>query len=306
MLEPSADVVQAIRNDAVSDLEGFSDYNAVVSFPSDVEPQILAQKPTLVCVAACYGSLQCFTYLTESRCDLTKTDALRTPLDCFAAVSGCKEVVRRALALPSERLRDGIKNALHFAAEYGQVKIVKMLLKMGVYDVNSQDQSGMTALHLAVEHNRVDVVEFLLGVSDVRVEIKDNSGCTVLHTIARRTELQDLITKFITHEKLDPCELDENNWSCLHYAANVGNEPFVAHMQDREYLFELDKDTMPLHLAAKHGFSKVLESLLHMRGCDVNESDATSVSFVFTKLLCTMPVNLEIQKLFRFCFEKRT
>ena len=215
MLEPSADVVQAIRNDAVSDLEGFSDYNAVVSFPSDVEPQILAQKPTLVCVAACYG----------------------------------------------------------------------LLLKMGVYDVNSQDQSGMTALHLAVEHNRVDVVEFLLGVSDVRVEIKDNSGCTVLHTIARRTELQDLITKFITHEKLDPCELDENNWSCLHYAANVGNEPFVAHVQDREYLFELDKDTMPLHLAAKHGFSKVLESLLHMRGCDVNESDATSVSFAFTKSL---------------------
>lgn len=293
MFDANSELVRVIRDDVPFSLQDFTDYDVVVEFPRDVRPAILAHKPTLVCVAACWGSVECFRYLTHHRSNLMKTDSLGTPLDCFAAVSGNKEVMRHTLTLPIVRPGDGVKNALHYSAEYGHANIVKMLLKRGIYDVNFRDQSGMTALHIAVEHGHKEIVDLLLKDSAVRCEIKDNHGCNILHTIARRKDLIEFANVFLSSRRLDVMDMDGNGWTCLHYAADVGNEDFVERVKDCAFDFEGEGTISPLHLAAKHGFHEILRRLLLMHTCKVSEPDEGNVSCVFTELHSTTLVNQE-------------
>lgn len=63
------------------------------------------------------------------------------------------------------------RNALHYAADYGHVEIVNMLLEAGV-DVNRQDQYGRTPIQLAATAGLVKVTRALLA-RPVNVNLKD-------------------------------------------------------------------------------------------------------------------------------------
>ena len=79
---------------------------------------------------------------------------------CLAASTGCLTIV--TFFLETEIITQYDKNlALHYAAAYGQVEIIKYLLKKGA-EVKFQDYCGFTPLHLAVFHNRLEAVAVLL------------------------------------------------------------------------------------------------------------------------------------------------
>lgn len=71
------------------------------------------------------------------------------------------------------------RTALHFAAQHGNLEIVKMLLNKGS-NPNIQDNQGMTPLHEGVGSASVELVQKILK-SRARVDMKDMNGLTALH-----------------------------------------------------------------------------------------------------------------------------
>ena len=59
------------------------------------------------------------------------------------------------------------------AAREGRADVVKTFLEQKDFDVNIQDQSGITALILAVQFGHINVVEQLLGHPDINVNMGD-------------------------------------------------------------------------------------------------------------------------------------
>ena len=65
---------------------------------------------------------------------------------------------------------------IHWAADRGDLDIVKLIAAQPSFQVNLCDDEGQTALHYACSNGHYDVVKFLLSLSDIDTSIKDNDG----------------------------------------------------------------------------------------------------------------------------------
>ena len=69
-------------------------------------------------------------------------------------------------------------HALHWAAQLGHAKVVRVLLADHRVDVNFKSHNGQTALHTAAEEGQDEVVQLLLSSDRVDVNAKDALGAT--------------------------------------------------------------------------------------------------------------------------------
>ena len=72
--------------------------------------------------------------------------------------------------------------ALHWAAYYNRIKIVKILIDAGA-DLDVRNNMGYTALHRAAYYNRIKIVRMLINAG-ANVNVQDYEGCTLLHDLA--------------------------------------------------------------------------------------------------------------------------
>lgn len=88
---------------------------------------------------------------------------------------------------PNQRKRMG-RNALHWAAGRGDLKICRLLLDCPTFtSINGADHTGQTALHLSALAGSIEVVHTILG--DARFTAanrSDGRGRTALHLAAGR------------------------------------------------------------------------------------------------------------------------
>jgi ankyrin repeat protein len=101
----------------------------------------------------------------------------------------------------SVNARDDLGNTwLHTAAAFGNINIVKLLLKHGG-DVRSQNVNGCTPLHVAVSHARVAIIKTLLNWgSDIHA--RDNYFKTVLNK-ARLSGNDELVQLLISYGSVE-------------------------------------------------------------------------------------------------------
>ncbi len=90
---------------------------------------------------------------------------------------------------PNARFTNGVV-ALMYAAGYGHVKAVEMLLNDPRVDVNLTDDKRRTALIHAVRNGNVKVVEMLLNDPRVDVNLTDSEGLTALMHAAERGNVE--------------------------------------------------------------------------------------------------------------------
>ncbi|MBU1742758.1 MAG: ankyrin repeat domain-containing protein, partial [Proteobacteria bacterium] len=79
-------------------------------------------------------------------------------------------------ALAKQRTREHNMTILIFAARYGNLKIVRMLLDRGA-DPNARDELGNTALHAAARHSTLPVVKLLVA-RGARVDVRNRTDQT--------------------------------------------------------------------------------------------------------------------------------
>lgn len=77
-------------------------------------------------------------------------------------------------------LDDKKRTPLHYAARYGQLKMMKKLVELFPELVNFQDDSLMTALHLAVREQDLEAVKFLNTLEIIDKRKKDENNNTPL------------------------------------------------------------------------------------------------------------------------------
>lgn len=112
-----------------------------------------------------------------------RNNAGNTPLiDAILAEELSEKTIKLLIDGPNINL--DIKNndalsALHFAAKYNHLNIVKLLLDAGA-NINAVNDEGDTALHLALQYHYVDIAKLLFSNSDVDIHVQNGLSLTPL------------------------------------------------------------------------------------------------------------------------------
>ena len=122
--------------------------------------------------------------------------------------------------------------ALHLAARYGQVGVLKVLLEAGSI-INSGNHDGATPLHLACQRNHADTVALLLASPAIDPRLEDINGNTPLHLCAAADHV-GCARLLLVKELKGKVRVDQLNV----------------------------KEETPLHLASKFGYPDMVELLL--------------------------------------------
>ncbi|KAH0550903.1 hypothetical protein GP486_007733 [Trichoglossum hirsutum] len=198
--------------------------------------------------------------------------------------------------------RDG-KNALHLAAENGQLDVAQFHLENGI-DIEASDYQGWTALHHAAWNGRTAIVSVLLQ-NGAAVNVKNRDGNTALHLATEdgcagvvRLILRDgadanmycnkgemalhkaawhghtQVTKLLLESDVDPNAKTESGLSALHQAAGSGHESVVKLLLDcgaDPAALDDNGETAYMHAKANHHNSTA--RLLKGKGATAPESD---------------------------------
>ena len=148
------------------------------------------------------------------------------PAIVLAARSGDAAAMKAALAAgggTEQQERMSQRTALHFAAESGNMDVVRMLLESKA-NPNAQDRTGKTPVTIAAERGKADVLKALLaagGDANARDQVK---GSPVLWASGLGTPET---VQILLDAKADPNIQDVNGMTPLMWAAGVGRPETV-------------------------------------------------------------------------------
>jgi ankyrin repeat protein len=148
---------------------------------------------------------------------------------------------------------------LHWAAMFGYLEIVKLLLEHAT-DKNRADMDGKTPLHLAVEEGNLETVKLLLQYAKDK-NPADNKDKTPLHLAVEDGNLETV--KLLLEHAKDKNPEDEDGWTPLHLAAEFGHLEIVnlllPYAKDKNP--EDKKGRTPLYFARRKGYDDIVKSI---------------------------------------------
>lgn len=189
----------------------------------------------------------------------------------FASV----EVLLAAGADLSLRFGDEDESALETAAIYGDVDVMRAIVRHGV-DVNARDSEGFTALHAAAENNQEGAIDVLIAAgADVNARGGGGKGKTPLYLASASGSLEAALA--LLRNGADVHELASYRRTALHVAAKRGHTDIVNALLDAGARLHLRTNKFsgdtPLDLAAKRGHVDTVQRLIR-QGARLNDRDA--------------------------------
>lgn len=198
--------------------------------------------------------------------------------------AGDLEAVRRAVDENAELLHThdpdpdqwDERTALHCAARYAHLEIVKLLVERGA-EVYSNPMNTYPPVFVADCYRRhkdrpngQPIVDYFLHEIPERADGTQKMGVTI--NLAARAGWTDIVRK---HIELDPLSVHQRGWigdTPLHWASHNGHEEVVTLLLDAGADIEADEINCyggkPLHWASEH--EPHIVKLLLQRGAEVN------------------------------------
>ncbi|KAF2997730.1 hypothetical protein E8E14_002132 [Neopestalotiopsis sp. 37M] len=175
------------------------------------------------------------------------------------------------------------RTVLSYAAEYGCVDVVSQSIAKDIQShLNAPDNEGRTPLSWAAGQGHYDLVENLLSNRNVKREKKDHNGHTPLFWAAKNKHLKTVELLLRTSKGgTDDKEIDEIVKVLLQTDEDY---PEAKHINK----------SMPMHIAAEHGYSEVAQSLLDKTMVDTRVKDVNGRTPLF---LATMNEHWDIVEL---------
>jgi ankyrin repeat protein len=225
--------------------------------------------------AAIYRQRQFLKLLIDQGADLNATDIEgRTALH-KAIINGDVSSVEFLLSSARRvdlKLEDPQRwTPLRWAAAYGQMRIVEMLLESGA-EIDAQDKDGWTALRWAAQRGHKRIVELLIR-KGASLEMPSSDQWTLLRWAAR--EGREPFIRLLIEKRVNLNATDTNGWTALRWAIGYGHGMTAwLLMQARADINKQDnKGFTPLHSAAerwKESRDKSLIWLLLQNRADIN------------------------------------
>ena len=169
---------------------------------------------------------------------------------------------------------------LLIAAEYGNHRVVKLLLKVDNIQVNfARKGDGSTALFMATKNGHLKVAEQLLKRRDIDVN-KRVRGCTPLNVAVKRGH-KSIVDVFLKRTDVDVNlsseEGVEEGVTPLFNASYLGYDKIVALLLKRDDI-DVNKPVRfagftPLYAAAAKGYVGVVKLLVNHEDIQVNKAD---------------------------------
>jgi ankyrin repeat protein len=218
----------AIQGAEIHEAAELGDLERVKAFLSQDPKQIDlvdAKGRTVLARAARSGKKQLVEFLLEKG----------APEDIFAAaIVGHTDQVAALLKQDPKLInaRDGDgKTALHWAALYGQTKMMELLLAEKA-DVNSLDKDGFTPLHWAATFNQSDAVKVLLAnKADTTIKVQ-KYGWTPLRLAVIHGHMAT--AEALLNGGADPNLEDKENIPLLHQAVIRGKKEMLGLLLDKK------------------------------------------------------------------------
>uniref|UniRef100_K1PRS0 Inversin n=1 Tax=Magallana gigas TaxID=29159 RepID=K1PRS0_MAGGI len=188
----------------------------------------------------------------------------------------CMALLLRQLS-PGE-IDDQDKNkrtALHWAASYGNMEHVKMLIKQDS-NIGIPDVEGKTPLHWAAssrDSEAVNCVKTILETTPSVINWQDYEGRTALH-LAVADGNEAIVRALTSVENCNVSALDNMFRTPLHWAAVLGHSAVVALLLENgaEYSVSDSNGATPLHYAAQNNHHETVEVFLSCKNV-VDEPD---------------------------------
>ncbi|KAJ8654170.1 hypothetical protein O0I10_010118 [Lichtheimia ornata] len=183
-------------------------------------------------------------------------------------------------------VRESPSIRLQKAAKDGNIAAVKRLLKKVPNIQNPDPETGYTTLMYAARYGHVDLVDLLLEMGHEEEVISvDHDGITVLMIAAMYNHVE-IFYSYVSRYPECIHAISKNGWTALLYAAKNGNAALVS------YLLSISADidhvdnegNSALHHASAWGHSTVME-LLVSEGCNVdleNNQQFTAADYAYS------------------------
>ena len=175
------------------------------------------------------------------------------------------------------------KMPISIAARYGDVKMVKLLIKYGA-ETEVVTAEGLNLLHMAAlgDHN-AQMMKFLLQGLQLNPAIVTQSGMTPLMLAMRASKLTTV--RLLIKKGANIKAQDKDEWTALHYAVRYSRHKLV------QWFFDQGMKPKPLnddgttlaHVAAKYSDMAMVKTL-RKNGVNLNQENFTGILPVYTAL----------------------
>ncbi|KAK3607637.1 hypothetical protein CHS0354_010689 [Potamilus streckersoni] len=236
-----------------------------------------SQEVTLLHIACLAGQLDMTKYLVENyQTMLNEVDSNKLSAAHLAAESGNVAVLSYLINRGTDpwcRTSNG-DTLLHMACIKGQLNMTKYLVETYPNMLNDFDSNKHTATHHAAESGNITVLRFLFDRGS-DPWCRTSKGDTLLHMACIRGQFD--ITKFLveTYPKM-LIEVDSNNHTAAHHAAESGNVALLSYLIDRgidPWCRTSEGDTL-LHMACLRGQLDTTKYLVETYPTMLNEVDS--------------------------------
>ncbi|KAL2899150.1 hypothetical protein RDABS01_024249 [Bienertia sinuspersici] len=203
-----------------------------------------------------------------------------------AAEYGQVEIVREMIKFydplaASIKAKNGY-DAFHIAAKEGDLETLKVLMETHPDLSMTYDTSNTTALQTAATQGHTEVVKFLLESGSGLATIARSNGKTALHAAARNGHVA-VVKALLGKEPGITTRTDKKGQTALHMAAKGLNLEVVEELikADTSLINMTDsKGNTALHIATRKGRSQIVTRLLAENGADtlvVNRAGETAL-----------------------------
>jgi ankyrin repeat protein len=201
---------------------------------------------------------------------------------CSAAMKGdlakVKACLRAGIPIHTARANMGSETPLYLAAKNGHIHVCRYLLEQGA-NVNFRGRWGSkrTALHAAIQKDDEELTRLFLSQPDINLKVTDKDNYTAAGSAAR-DGCDKALSVFISEGLASEPGQNPQNGTCLSIALAYGRLK-TAELLLNDTSLNLNADDnkydikLPLHVAARGGFVRIVKLLLSSGRVDVNKVD---------------------------------
>lgn len=212
--------------DVVNVLLSYKDIDTEIKLPyeASVDDWYLGGATPLL-VASYTGNADIVNALIEAGSDIRAKDDIDGATTIhIASANGNNEVINILLNKDNTLINeaDSMKDTpLHWASIKNQTDTISLILANGA-DTKLTNSDGNTVLHYAAMYGDVNTVNVLLEADSSLASVENNEGITPIYYAIVVSD-NDILSSIITNGQIDINKKDSLGYTPLHYAANYGN-----------------------------------------------------------------------------------